>query len=175
MVISNGHFNYAKSGRLYLQLMYVLHNEYPWLHDQFSNHGFHTVRRSNLLWAGLWTDLAIEQVLMRNIKNREGLTRGRGMSEAVRLLWIHSIHKCSEVHSAMGDITGTKHNTSEHVELGTSGIKRDNEDLTKILSWFTNFNPLDPNLRCLYSGLSSIVEKDNVNCEKLRQLEQQYS
>ena len=41
------------------------------------------------------------------------LTRGRGMSEAVRLLWTHIIHKCSEVHSAMGDITGNKLNTSE--------------------------------------------------------------
>ena len=93
------------------------------------------------------------------------------MSEAVRLLWTHIIHKCSEVHSAMGDITGNKLNTSEqHVELGTSRIKRDNEDLTKILSWFTNFNPItsmDPNLRCLHSGLSSIVGKDNVNCEKI--------
>ena len=43
---ATGHFNYAKSGRLYLQLMYDLPDEYPWLHDQFSNHGFHTVRRS---------------------------------------------------------------------------------------------------------------------------------
>ena len=26
---------------------------------------------------------------------------------------------------------------------------------------------MDPNLRCLHSGLSSIVGKDNVNCEKI--------
>ena len=64
---------------------------------------------------------------MRTIKSRGGLTRGCGMTEAVRLLWVHSIHKCSEVHSSMADITGCKHSTSEkHVELGTSRMKKDN-------------------------------------------------
>ena len=77
---ATGHFNYAKSGRLYLQLMYDLPDEYPWLHDQFSNHGFHTVRRSNRLWAGLWTNLAIEQVLMRSIKSRAWRVRSSSLA-----------------------------------------------------------------------------------------------
>ena len=39
-------------------------------------------------WAGLSTDLVIEQVLMRSIKSTGGLTRGRGMAEIQRLLWL---------------------------------------------------------------------------------------
>ena len=53
-----------------------LPESHPWLNEMFSQ-GFHTVRRSNRYWAGLWTDLTIEQTLMRAVKSRGGLTRGR--------------------------------------------------------------------------------------------------
>ena len=43
--------------------------------------GFHVIRRTDNYWAGISTDLAIEQVLMRSIKTTGGLTRGRGMNE----------------------------------------------------------------------------------------------
>jgi len=39
--------------------------------------GFHDVRGSNRLWAGLSTDLVKEQVLMRSQKTSGGLARGR--------------------------------------------------------------------------------------------------
>jgi len=78
---ATGHLNYA----LYLQLMRELPTDHPWLYHCFAEQGFHTVRRSNRFWAGLWTDLIIEQVMMRSIKSRGGLTRGRGVTETVRL------------------------------------------------------------------------------------------
>ena len=48
--------------------------------------GVHVVRRSNPLWAGLSTDLVIEQVLKRSLKTSGGLTRGRGMTERQRMV-----------------------------------------------------------------------------------------
>jgi len=42
-----GHQNYAKSARLYVQLMSNLPTSHPWLYEQFLTHGFHTVRRSD--------------------------------------------------------------------------------------------------------------------------------
>ena len=39
--------------------------------------GYHVLRRSDGCWAGLSTYLIIEQVSMRNIKTRGGLTRGK--------------------------------------------------------------------------------------------------
>ena len=53
---------------------------------------------------------------MRTAKSRGGgggLTRGRGMTESVRLLWVLSGHKCAEVHEAMTELFGSKHTTSE--------------------------------------------------------------
>lgn len=46
---------------------------------RFSNS--HVVRKSDRYWASLSTDLVIEQVLMRSLKNTGGLTRGSGLTE----------------------------------------------------------------------------------------------
>ena len=59
---------------------------YPWVYENFAIHGYHTVRRSDKYWSGLWTDLITEQVMMRSLKTSGGLTRGRGISESVRQL-----------------------------------------------------------------------------------------
>ena len=80
---ATGHINYAKSARLYLQEMRKLPETHPWLYAQFIN-VHHTVQRTNKNWSSIWTDLAIEQTLMRSIKSRGGLTGGRGMTESVR-------------------------------------------------------------------------------------------
>ncbi len=56
------------------------YHSHPDIHASFLN-GYHVIRRSDRYWAGLSTDLVIEQVLMRSIKTVGGLTRGRGMTE----------------------------------------------------------------------------------------------
>ena len=165
---ATGHYNYAKCARLHLQQMLELDTMYPWVHTNFLEHGYHTVRRSDRFWAGLWTDLVIEQVLMRALKSRGGLTHGRGVSESVRLLWVKTMHRCASVDNAMSDLTGLLHKTSEqHTELGQSRIKRDNADLQKIIHWFCWHDPFsvdDPSLRSLSTGLTAINE-DGINCD----------
>ena len=47
------------------------------------------------------------QVMMRSLKSRGGLTRGRGITESVRLLWLGSMHRCAGVHDAMTTLTNT--------------------------------------------------------------------
>ena len=56
---ATGYMNYAKSARLYLQFMVHLPKEHPWLYSCFMEQDYHTIRRSDRFWAGLWTDLAI--------------------------------------------------------------------------------------------------------------------
>ena len=65
---------YAKYARIYLQSIL----EHPDVHQHFKD-GFHVGRRSNQSWAGLSTDLMIEQVLRRTHKTSDGLMRGRRM------------------------------------------------------------------------------------------------
>ena len=167
---STGHINYAKSARFHLQSMLELKTTYPWVYKSFAENGYHTVRRSNRFWGGLWPDLIIEQVMMRSIKSRGGLTRGRGITESVRTQWISSMHRCAGVHNAMTNLTGTKHQSSyQHLELYESRVKRDNTDLKKLLQWFYQHEPFDvnePNLKCIANGLVASHDDNKVNCDE---------
>ena len=71
---ATGHDNYDKSARLHLQQMLQLETTYPWVYNNLSEHGYHTVRRSDRFWVCLWTDLVIEQVPMRALKSRRAYT-----------------------------------------------------------------------------------------------------
>ncbi len=52
--------------------MYELQETNPGVYEQFKE-GLHVVRRSDRHWAGLSSDLIIEQVLMRSMKTSGGL------------------------------------------------------------------------------------------------------
>ena len=169
LLAATGHIHYAKSIRLYLQQMHDLPNDFPWLYKCFTENGYHTIRRSDRRWAGLWTDLVIEQVMMRSIHSLGGLTRGRGMTEGVRHMWVHSMHRCASVHNAMTKLTKLQLTSSEqHVELGNARCERDNNDLAKIAEWFDQHNPFHPDsdskLRSLSSGITA-EDNDGVNCD----------
>ena len=173
---ATGHINYAKSTRLYLQMMDELPFTYPDLHNTFLNNGYHVVRRSDRFWSGLWTDLTIEQVLMRSLKTRGGLTRGRGMSENVMLTWVHTIHICAQIHNSMTKITGNYHKTSnQHTEIGTNRIKPDNEDLQKIKLSLETHDPFDENepfLKNIATGVTA-TEEDGINSDTAENIGQE--
>ena len=75
------HNHYTKCVWIYLQQMSKLEDEHPTVYRHFIQ-GLHVVRRRNCLWAGLPTELVIEQAFMRTLKTTGGLTRGRGMTAA---------------------------------------------------------------------------------------------
>ena len=127
---ATGHINYAKCARLHLQNMLHLEVEHPCVYEKFAAHGFHMMRQTDRFWAGIWSDLAIEQVLMRSLKSRGGLTRGRGVTESVRLIWLKTMHRSAEIHNSVSSLTKLLHVSCEqHVELRASRKRRDNFDL----------------------------------------------
>ena len=147
---------------------------HPWLHKKLCTEGYHFIRRSDKFWAGLWPDLVIEQVLMRSIKNCGGLTRGRVMTALSCLLWIRSMHICGSINEAMASVTDHLHTTSEqHQELGHSRIKRDYEDLQKVIEWFKERNPFDSERKELQSLSSGVTADDTVNCDETEKVGQQ--
>lgn len=75
---ATGHNSYAKSGVLILQMTYELPDKHDLLYKQFVFNRCYSVR-GHKLWSGLPTDLAIEQVMMKELKSRGGLTHGRGL------------------------------------------------------------------------------------------------
>ena len=152
---ASGHNHYTKSATVYLQEMSNLKAQHPHVQQRFDE-GFHVIRRSNRLWAGLPSDLIIEQVLMRSLKTSGGLTRGRGMTEHQRLLWLLSRPACAEVNQAMLEFTGVYYNTGEQNQDMTNARQvRDWKDTLTVLQYLQERNPFstDPSLRSIATGV----------------------
>lgn len=127
------------------------------------------MRRSQRYWAGLSTDLVIEQVLMRTLKSRGGLTHGRGLTESVRTSWVSCMHKSASIYDSLLHFLKLNDNDKEHEhkDLSSSRLKRDHSDICKLMDFFTIRNPFDicnSKLRSIYTGLSA-SEEDNVTCD----------
>ena len=113
-----GNRNNAKSPRVYLEMMMNLEKEYPWLYKRFNDDCLFFVRWSEQYWAGVWSELSTEQIMMRSLKSRGGLTRGNRFTESVGTLWIYSMHASATYHNALSTLTRTVHKTSnQHKEL----------------------------------------------------------
>ncbi|CAG9767805.1 unnamed protein product [Ceutorhynchus assimilis] len=64
-----GHNNYEKCARVYLQQIRRVKKNHKDVYSVLSTSHF-TLRRHTRLWAGIWTDMFIEQALMRSTKSR---------------------------------------------------------------------------------------------------------
>ena len=163
-----GHPNYLKSAYLYLQKMVTLESDNPAVFQKFVN-GFHMIRRSDQYWAGLGSDLVIEQTLMRTLKSTGGLTRGSGMSEHQRAVWTMSAPVPSAYNYAMQEFCETVHTTSYQHKMA-----RDKEDLAQLAAKLDQQSPFSDEvaLRNIITGINAdtsvnvqnlfIVDKDAV-------------
>ena len=152
---ASGHNNYTKSAWVYLQKMDTLENDCPDVYRLFKE-GLHVVRRSDRYWAGLSSDLIIEQVLMRSMKTSGGLTRGRGMTEQQRLIWLLSMPACAEVNKSMQELTGVSYNTGEqNKDITKARMARDWKDIITVLKYLQDKNPFtsDTSLRNISTGV----------------------
>ncbi|XP_021362244.1 uncharacterized protein LOC110456045 [Mizuhopecten yessoensis] len=168
---ASGHNLYTKSAYIYLSNMQNLESEHPDVYQHFQD-GHHVLRRSNRYWAGLSTDLAIEQVLMKNIKSCGGLTRGRGMDEAQRAQWVLSMPACAEYNSAMQNITGViTRSDDQHKEMSKGRMARDFKDTQTIIDFLKERNPFaeDLSLRNIVTGE---VADDTANADKALEIGQ---
>lgn len=168
---ATGHVHYAKSLRLYLQNMLTLADKHQELYKMYSELGMHSVQRSGHVFNGLSTDLVIEQVLMRSLKSRGGLTHGRGMTESVRLQWVHSMHHFLALHNAMKSLSGKQHSTPEdHIDCSTASRSRDTEDLNKIIDWLNTNNPYSNDTEDLKSLSTGLIATQDINCDESEQI-----
>lgn len=161
-----GHTLYAKSAQLYLQQMNNLQrvmsaDEY----EKFTTDGCFTIRRQNKEWSGIWTDMNIEQILMRSMKTEGGLTRGRGYSDETVMRWIICAPVSSDIATAVEDFAGISNETSEqHKDLRDSSMKKDTHHINIFMKWIKQHNPftITENLVSIYSG---VVGDNTVTCD----------
>lgn len=117
-------------------------NMNPYQYERFTTGGFFTIRRSEKFWSGVWSDMTIEQVLMRAMKTQGGLTHGRGMSESVLIKFILTMIILVEVCNKMEIFCDVSCTTLEqHADSKESRITRDVADVQKLSEFFDLCNP----------------------------------
>lgn len=164
---ASGHNHYTKCLHIYLQLMADLPKDHPEVHQKFLQ-GFQVVRRSDRYWAGLSTDLVIENVLMRSLKTSGGLTRGRGMTETQRSVWVMASHVCAEVNSALQHLTDVMYVTSEqHKDLSKSRQEKDVADTQKMLAFLHERDPFQDDAT-LHNIVTGVVAQMKVNVDEAK-------
>ena len=94
------------------------------------------MRQSNRFWAGISSDSTIEQTFMRGAKTSGGLIRERGITELERAKWLLSMPACTQVNTAMQEVTGTRRLTSDkHVEMGSTRSANDTKDMMVLTTY----------------------------------------
>ena len=163
-----GHYFYAKSARFYFQSMIELRTTKPRIFAAFQS-GHHVMRRSGRFWAGISSDLMIEQVLMRSLKSSGGLTRGRGFGEKQRTTWLLSMPACAEISSQLKILTGDDDLTDEpHKETTKARQNRNHNDTRKILSYLLKRSPFNTNSDKIVSISTGKTASDASNVDKVK-------
>ncbi|KAF2895460.1 hypothetical protein ILUMI_10710, partial [Ignelater luminosus] len=99
----------------------------------FVEKGYFTIRRTDKLWFGMWSDMCIEQSLMHNMKTDGGFIQRRGVTENVISKWSHRAPALCEAAENFEEFCGIKSATShQHIELRKSKIKKDDNELISL-------------------------------------------
>lgn len=136
---ASGHYPYAKACHMYLQDMLNLqsHMEID-EHRKFVDDGYFTVRRTDKYWSGTWSDMVVEQDLMRATKVSGGLV-GRGFTDSSLSKWVLAMTAVHQICESLEEYCDTAFVSGEqHVDSRESRIERDNEDVQRLqgkLAW----------------------------------------
>ncbi|PIK60573.1 hypothetical protein BSL78_02509 [Apostichopus japonicus] len=165
---ASGHALYAKCAYVYLQTMLNLPETHPDVYRKFQE-GL-VVRRSDRFWAGLSSDLIIEQVLMRSVKTDGGLTRGKGMTENQRLVWVLSMPACASTNEAMQKLSGVSYETSDqHKDTSAARQARDVSDTLQLIIYLTERSPFAEK-ESLFNIANGMTAQEGVNVERSREV-----
>ena len=138
-----GRGQYAKAHLLYLEQMVVYDVQYGALIKTFKVAGLHTVLYTDHEWSGLWTDLSIEQRLMKAAKSSGGLTGGRLRNhDSAHKLWTATVNQMALINEsfeeAFSNLSHRRGSTKAavHGDLTKSSLKKNCDVFEKLLTWF---------------------------------------
>lgn len=162
-----GHFHYVKCAQLYLQDMINLESRLtPEEFKLFTEEGYFTIRRSDKFWAGVWSDMTVEQTLMRAMKMSGGLTHGRGTTDSVLTKWTLGMPVGCDISNQLENFTGmTSTAPEQHSDFRKANVKRDDKATEDFVRWFISHPPF-PNQEKLFSIASGIVGNETINSHK---------
>ena len=123
------------------------------------------VRRFDRKWGGNEADKCIEQDLMRLIKSRGGLTRGRGITESTMETFTGSLPTTVPICEALENFCNiTSGSSDQHKDLRPSSTDKVGKVYDKFVDWLDYHFPFPEESSALVNISNGIVADDDVNC-----------
>lgn len=114
--------------------------------------------------------MIIEQSMMKSMKTDGGISRGRSTKESVISKWVYGMHAMNTVCDGLEVLANVRMDTADqHVDASDSRVKKNAEDIKKLLDWFSSHDPF-PEINKILSIASGVVGNDNINCHKAREV-----
>ena len=138
-----GHHNYAKAALLYVQMMKTHEKgsaEEIAIINSFKENGNHVVTYSSNEWSGVWSDLTIEQTLMKNSKSEGGISGGRfHNAESAQKVWVQTLDHMSLINQ----LSTKKTCKVIHRDLANAQRLADEKVINAISNWFDDMQPFN--------------------------------
>lgn len=114
--------------------MFLLPETAPEVHQNFVD-GKHVVAQSESEFSTVWSDLGLEQTVVRDSKFKTGGIIGISRQENATLKWYLTVHERSSVVRNFTSMCGLGNLDEQvHRDLKPSVIQKDTEDIHKIIS-----------------------------------------
>ena len=173
---ATGHINYAKASRLMLQLYDEWSVKYPDEVREFFGAGRHTVRYSESAWSGTWSDLSIEESLMRYSKSSGGLShasmRNDDALDTLLLIATHTADVSQIMETRYEQMRPGYVDKKKHPDEAPSAIRRDRAVIEKLVELMSDIRPFssDRDPSHLVSLSSGIIDSEG-KCDPEKTLE----
>ena len=120
-------------------------SKYKKTFDMFLSEGYHTVRYNSDEWSGTWSDISIEQTVMKSAKSSGGLTGGRMRTKnSAHNLWCTTLDHMSSINHLMGSSISAKSvKDAPHIDARKMSMRRDSAIFDNLMLWFTDNDPFD--------------------------------
>ena len=172
--VAGGHHSCTKAARLYVQMMLKYGEgslEQQAIIESFKMTGIHVARYSSHEWLGVWSNLCIEQTLMRTLKSNGGLSGGCFCNgESSHRSWVQTLSHLYLINR----LSETVASTATHQDLALAQRLVDEKAMALVNSWLEEMEPFDKiNAQNILTSFSTgFISKDGdgINHEKALEL-----
>ena len=134
---------------------------------RFFDEGKAVIRRVEAEWGENETDKVIEQDLMRLIKSKGGLTRGRGISDSTMHRFTNALPMTVPMRSTLEKYCNVhSHSSEQYKDLRQVSKVSQYQHIKCFVEWLDLHSPFPQESQALTNISNGTVAEKNVNCHK---------
>ena len=155
--------NYSRWLPIYIEDMRKLKSKHPQVYEEFTAGNF-SISRSGHPFSQVAADMALEQSVNADSKSKGGIV-GISQSPAALERWFLTAHVRASVTTSLKEMCGEEDRATGHKEATPPRVKRDEEDVRKLVGCFTSglmTNPFTLEMQPIVNMATGVVLPDDV-------------